>query len=126
MNFNALVEYNKYTLALAAACFAYALEKFVPMPTARERFLVLFTLVMFFVCAVLGVIIFAAATAAQHPKKAGSADAIARLIGPLGMAHTALLVLGLLGLGYLVYERVMDPPKASKPSECCAPPASAK
>ena len=110
---------------LAAACFAYALEKFVPMPTAGQRFLVLFTLGMFFVCAVLGVIIFAAATAAQHPKKAGSADAIARLIGPLGMAHTALLVLGLLGLGYLVYERVMAPPEAPKPTICCIPRASA-
>ncbi len=126
MNFSALIEYNKYTLALAAACFAYALEKFVPVPTEGQRFLVLFTLGMFFVCAVLGVIIFAAATAAQHPNKAGSAVAIGRLIRPLGMAHTALLVFGLLGLGYVVYERVMAPPEAQKPTACCVPPACAK
>jgi hypothetical protein len=119
MNFQALIEFNKYTLALAAGCFAYTLEKFVPVPSDPERPLVLAVLGVFFVCALLAVIIFAAATAAQHPKKAAHAETIAKLIAPLGIGHTFLLIAGLFALGWLLYGRVVGAPEAPKPVACC-------
>lgn len=120
MEFKALIEFNKYTLALSAASFAYALEKFVPMPTNGGRLPLLIVLGIFFVCALLGVIIFAAATSALHPSKAAKQASIARIIAPLGIAHTVLLVAGLLILGWMLYGRVMAAPEASKQTTCCA------
>ena len=66
MDFKALIDFNKYTLALAAGGFVYALEKFVPMESWGGRYLLLGLLVTFLCSALLGVAIFAGATAALH------------------------------------------------------------
>jgi hypothetical protein len=57
VDFKALIEFNKYTLALSAASFAYALDKFTPPTTSGGRLLLLLVLATFFLCTVLGVII---------------------------------------------------------------------
>jgi len=123
LDFKALIEFNKYMLALSAACFAYALDKFTPMPTSEGRLLLLVLLVTFFFSIVLGVIIFAAATSAQHPKKAEKKAGLAKAIAPLGIVHTTLLIIGLLVLGWMLIGRVMAAPDATKKGvSCCVQP----
>jgi heme/copper-type cytochrome/quinol oxidase subunit 2 len=119
MDFKALIEFNKYMLALSAASFAYALEKLVPMATDDGRRWVVALLVILFVCVLLGVFIFAAATSAQHPKKAADKESIEKKIAPMGVAHTTLLIVALGILGYLVYPRVMAAPAAPAKVACC-------
>lgn len=58
---------------------------------------------------VLQVIIFAAATSAPSPDKASKVDALRRLIAPLGQLHLLLLVIGLVVLGGMLFERAMVP-----------------
>jgi len=110
LDFQALIEFNKYMLALSAGCFVYALDKFVPMPTSGGRYLLLTLLGAFFLSTVIGVVIFAAATSALHPKKKPSIAKLERVIGPLGMVHTSLLIIGLLILGWMLSGRVMAAP----------------
>lgn len=119
MDFKALIEFNKYMLALSAASFAYALDKFVPMPTSDGRLMVLALLGIFLVGIVLGVLIFAAATSALHPKKEGKKAYIEKLIAPLGILHTGLLIVGLVVLGGMLIERVTTAPDAPKKAATC-------
>ncbi|WP_425259963.1 hypothetical protein ACPOLB_03745 [Rubrivivax sp. RP6-9] len=115
MDFKALIEFNKYTLALAAACIAYALEKFIPALTFGDQVQLLFVLGAFFASALLGVVIFATATAAQHPNRADTRDKLAKIIAPLGTAHTFFLVVGLLVFAWMLYSRVMTSPGGPTP-----------
>ena len=47
MDFKAVIDLAKYTLALTAGCFVYSLEKLVPAPTDPARWLVLALLAVF-------------------------------------------------------------------------------
>jgi hypothetical protein len=118
MDFKALIDFNKFTLALAAACFAYSLEKLVPMPTQTGRYLVLGLLAIFMLSTLCAVVLFAVATAALHRDDA-QAEKLKPLISRLGVAHAGLLCIGLLVLGGMLVDRVLTEPPKTKPV-CCA------
>ena len=119
MDFKALIDFNKYTSALAAASFVYTLEKFVPTPTMIGRLLVLGLLVTFLLSAILGVLIFAASTAALSQGATAPRRQVERLIAPLGIAHASLLCIGMVALGFMLYPRVMADPQPIAPPQCC-------
>jgi amino acid transporter len=118
IDFKSVVEFNKYTVALAAASFVYTLEKFVPMPTAGTRLFVLAVLLTFLASAILGVVMFAASTGAQHGAQERK-ERIQKVIPWLGIAHSALLCIGLVALGGMLLDRVMAAPEPIAKSECC-------
>lgn len=120
MNFEGLIDFNKYTLAVAAGSFVYVLEKFVPMQSLAGRMFVLVLLCIFLFSALLGVAVFAAATAALHADAARKQRIEAR-INQMGVAHAALLFVGLLGLAPILFDRVMSPPKQQGQEACCCP-----
>lgn len=114
MDFKGVIDFVKYTLALTAACFVYSLEKLVPQPTLKGRWLVLGLLAVFVMAAIVGILIFAASTAALH----GDQQRTKRLkpwIARAGYAHFFLLGVGLLVLtGMLVGRVLTEAPKASQ------------
>lgn len=117
-DFEALIDFNKYTLALAAAGFVYALEKLVPVETEAERWALLGLLAVLLLSVVLGIVLFAAATAGRH----GSDDRkrqIANYIPCLGVIHSILLVVGMVWLGLMLYDQVLAMPIAQAPIACC-------
>jgi hypothetical protein len=109
MDFKGLIEFNKYTVAIAAGCFIYTLEKFVPTPTEVGRIFVLILLLIFLASAILGVAIFAASTGALHGTPARR-EQVEKLIPPLGIGHAVLLCVGMVLLGGMLYSRVMAAP----------------
>ncbi|PYT01402.1 MAG: hypothetical protein DMF63_00705 [Acidobacteria bacterium] len=122
MDFKAVIEFVKYTLALTAACFAYSVEKLVPQSTQSGRCLVLCILVVFAGAAFAGVFIFAASTAALHGDEKRTTRLRPRVMYA-GYTHVALLVTGLVLLsGMLVYRVLNDAPKLSQIR--CEPAAS--
>ncbi len=119
MDFKAIIDLVKYTLALGAACFVYTLEKLVPVP-AEGRWLVLTLLGLFVVSAVAGILIFSAATAAQHGDPARAVRQKNR-IRVAAYVHIGCLALGILLLGgklvHQVFTEVPEPPQVtSSPS----------
>lgn len=111
MNFEALIEFNKYTLALAAGGFVYALEKLGPMATLEGRIFLLAVLVLFLISAMLGLLVFAAATSGLH-SESGPSEGLTRKIRTFGVAHAVTLCLAMLLLGGMLYDSVMHPPAA--------------
>lgn len=121
MDFKGLIDFNKYTLAVAAAGFVYALEKFVPMPTLAGRWLLLALLGVFLLSAVSGVLVFAVATKALHAGDSNRQRKIEDLIARLGATHAVLLLIGLLGLGAMLVDRIMSEPPSIQEQSCCCP-----
>jgi uncharacterized membrane protein YjgN (DUF898 family) len=125
VDFKGLIDFNKYTLALGAASFVYALEKAVPATRGLAWYVSLAALALLFVSVVVGVIIFAAATAALHVDDTAKEDVarkerITGYMPPLGTAHVLLLATGLLLLGGVLFERVISPTPPLPPPQCCA------
>jgi hypothetical protein len=119
MDFKAIIDLVKYTLALTAACFVYALEKLVPVPTELGRWLVLALLALFVISALAGIFIFSSATAALHGDKHKAARQ-QRRIELAAYIHIGLLGLGILLLGGMLVDRVLtEVPKP--PVICCSP-----
>lgn len=120
MKFEAIIDLVKYTLALAAGCFVYALEKLVPAPTEPERWFVLVLLVLFVVSTIFGILIFSAATAAMHgdPQRAARQP---KRIERFAWVHLGCLVLGVILLGGKLVDRVLTAPPL--PPHCEAQPA---
>lgn len=117
MDYKGLIDFNKYTLALAAAGFVYALEKFVPMETQAGRYLLLGLLAVLFISILSGVALFAAATAALHADS-GRRQRIRNSIPWFGVAHTILLCIGMILLGIMLHNKVMSVPQAETPVAC--------
>lgn len=118
MDFQGLIEFNKYTIALAAAGFAYTLEKFSPMPTAGGRWLLLGVLGLFLVSAIFGVVVFAGATAALGNDEKRKRD-IRKYLPWLGTTHAILLCVALLVVGGMLVNRVLTEPLRSVAPNCC-------
>lgn len=118
MDFKSLIDFVKYTLALAAGGFVYALEKFVPAETLQGRILLLVLLAVLLFSAILGIAVFAAATRALHAGDDSTAT-YEDHIRKFGTWHSILLVAGMLGLGGMLIERVLSPPEAAVDGICC-------
>lgn len=118
MDFKGLIDFNKYTVALASVGFVYTLEKFVPMPTFAGRLLVLALLITFLASAILGVAIFAVSTGALHGNPERKARAEKR-IAPLGIWHTVFLCIGMIALAVMLSFRVMAAPEPIAKPQCC-------
>jgi hypothetical protein len=116
MNFEGLIEFTKYTLALSAGGFLYTLEKLVPSGSMPGRYLVLGLLVLFLASTLFGIAIFGMSTAALHRDSLGQAR-LRKLMQPLGITHACLLFLAMVVLGGMTYSRVMREPGA-EPLHC--------
>lgn len=117
MDFKAIIDLVKYTLALTAACFAYSLEKLVPAPNEPERWLVLGLLGVFMVAALAGIFIFSASTAALHGDTQRAERQKPR-IECAAYVHSGLLFVGVFLLGGMLVKRVLtEVPKP--PVVCC-------
>jgi len=114
MNFEGLIDFNKYTLALAAGGFVYGLEKLSPMPTEAGRILLLAVLVLFLISAILGLLVFAAATAGLHAKGSPNPK-LEKKIQWFGVSHAITLCIAMVFLGGMLYDRVMHPHEGSVP-----------
>lgn len=120
MDWKGLIQFNKYTVTLAAVGFAYTLEKFVPMPTAEERWVVVLILGTFLLSLIFGILIFATATTALSAGQGVTSDA-EKLIPRLGIPHLVLLGVAMVAVGVLLIRRVLaDPPKPVAVACCCA------
>jgi len=120
MEWKSLIEFNKYTVALAAVGFAYTLEKFVPMPTAEERWFVVLILCTFLLSLIFGILIFATATTALSADEDAKTDAEKRMPW-FGIPHLVLLGVAMLAVGVMLILRVLaDPPKPVPVACCCA------
>ncbi len=118
MNWNSLIEFNKYTVTLAAGGFVYTLEKFVPMPTPEGRWFVLLVLSMFLLSLFFGIVIFAMATtalSADEAKKKAAEERMPRY----GIAHAVLLCVAMLAVGGMLIQRVLAAPPPPLPAMCC-------
>ena len=106
MDFKAVIGQVKYTLALAAACFAYALEKLVPAANETARWFALAVLLVLFLSLLGGGFIFSAATAALH----GDSERAVLQQGRIKRAafvHLGFLALGVLLLGGKLFHQVL-------------------
>ncbi len=118
MDYKALVDFNKYTLALAAAGFVYALEKLAPMESAAGRYLLLAVLGIFFLSIAFGVLVFAVATRAQHDTQNVS-DRAKSLIRFFGLWHAILFGVGISVVAVILADRVLSPPAPDTQVVCC-------
>ena len=123
MDFKAIIDLVKYTLALTAACFAYSLEKFEPAASPGERWIVLGLLATFFVAILAGIFIFSASTAALHGDTERAKRQEPRIMRA-AYTHIGLLCIGILLLGGMVVERVLT--RVPKPPAVCCTPAATK
>lgn len=123
MDFKALIDFNKYTLALAAAGFVYALEKLAPMPTLQGRYLLFGLLLIFLLSCLFGVGVFAAATRALHSDGAEKEN-LERIIQKLGTTHAVLLAVGMLVLGAMIVPRIFAPPTQTRSSNLSSGPTA--
>src|SRR5450755_375534 len=120
MEWKSPIAFNKYTVAFAAVGFAYTLEKFVPMPTAEERWFVVAILCTFLLSLIFGILIFAIATTVQSVDKNGKRDA-EKIMPLFGIPHLVLLGVAMLAVGVMLIQRVLsDPPKPVPVVCCCA------
>ena len=109
MKFESLIEFNKYTLALAAGSFLYSIEKLLPPDNQLKQVIVATLLVILLVSLVTGVIVFSAATAASHATAANDNERIKKnqkIIGWSGATHSITLVVALIILAFIFIEKV--------------------
>jgi hypothetical protein len=120
MDYQATIEFNKYTLAVAAGGIVYALEKQAPVPTLGGRLFLLCVVGALLLATFLGVIVFAAATRALHESSTREASDQNRVIQYLGTTHVVVLLLGLAGVAGILVHQVLSPPPAQPTCKCIA------
>jgi len=119
VDYKALIDFNKYTMALAAAGFGYTLEKFVPARSDFELIAVTILLFIFLLSTICGVLLFSTATASLHNSNS-SFDKREKLVKRFGITHSLLLVFGMIGLGIGVFFLVWTSIPETKDLCCCA------
>ena len=118
MDFKAIVDLVKYTLAICAAGFVYTLEKLTPAPTEIGRWFVLVLLAVFVVSSLFGILIFSSATSAMHDKNREEGQK--KVIKYASYGHLGLLALGVLLLGGRLVDTVLtEPPPPAPGTACC-------
>jgi hypothetical protein len=117
MDFKAIVDLVKYTLAICAASFVYSLEKLTPAPTETGRWFALGLLAIFVASSLFGILIFSSATAAMHDKSREEGQK--KVIKFASYGHLGLLGLGVLLLGGRLVDTVLTPPPPAPPLACC-------
>lgn len=122
MNIDGLIDFNKYTLAVAAGCFVYAIEKIPPVGAGMPWLLLASTLCLLAAASVLGVLVFFVATSAAHHQAKHKVIPSAHLdwIRRFGISHAVALMAGVLLLVAMLAPKVLS---AREPDAAC-PPAS--
>jgi hypothetical protein len=120
MNIDSLIDFNKYTLAVSAGCFVYAMEKVPPVGSGVAGVVLGATLVLLAAASVFGVLVFFVATSAAHYKIEGGAIPGEHLewIRRLGISHSVALLLGVVLLVGILVPRVFS--SADKRADCDA------
>jgi predicted tellurium resistance membrane protein TerC len=116
MKYDALIDFNKYTLAVAAGGFVYAIEKFSPAKTEATRWSLLGVLFVLLVALMFGVAVYGAATKALHGKTNNQ-----QIISTFGVVHLVFLGLGLLALGAMLVISIFAPAPEDDLASCCCP-----
>ena len=106
MNFEGVIDFTKYTLALSAGSFVYTLETFTPARDDIDRYVIVLLLVILLLASILGIAVLGVCTKAMHDSQKDQADTIKR-VGTLGTWHSILLVVGVLGVGGLLIPHVL-------------------
>ena len=124
LDYKAVIDFNKYTLALAAAGFVYVLEKFTPLTFGLVFVTVTFTLILFLVSILAGICLFAIATSGLHTQpesETHKSKTHSRLIKVFGITHASCVLLAMLILGILVFSQLVltDPKPEVAPTCCC-------
>lgn len=117
LNFDGVIDFTKYTLALAAAAFIYVIEKFTPAATSGGRAVTVGLLVVLLASSISGVLVLAASTAAPHANDVRK-QRIIGLVGRFGTTHAVLLVAGLFGVGGLVFNQALSQPDDPPVTRC--------
>ena len=105
MDYRALIDFNKYTLAIAAGGFVYTLEKFIPSEPGLVFHAVVAMLALFLFSSIAGVVLFSTATKSLH--STGKQQSQETIIRRSGIAHAGSLIVALLILGFLVFKEVV-------------------
>lgn len=111
MNIEGLIDFNKYTLAVAAGCFVYAMEKIPPVESDAAGVVLGTTLLSLAVASLCGVLVFFVATSAAHYKVKGGSIPSEHLdwIRRLGISHSIALLVGVILLVGMLVPRVFSP-----------------
>ncbi len=118
MNYKALIDFNKYTLALATAGLIYTFERLPEFKQGFPIFVLLALLVLFAVSLLLAIALFAAATRALHlpQDRDGELDGAIR---HLGRWHSGLLFTAIIILGFTMFVHAMTELGTETDSEPC-------
>ena len=124
MDYKALIDFNKFTLALAAVGLVCVLERFVQADSAILFAAILIILILFLVSALAGIFLFAAATFGLHSeRKDGDENKVRRLdtlIKPLGITLIICFGLGMAILGVVIVTQVVFAKNEMHSTpECC-------
>ncbi len=121
VDFKAIIDFNKFTLALATGGLIYTFERIPEFKDGFPVFILLFLLALFFFSTVLGIALYAAATKSLHQdgKKKRNLD---KAIEHLGSWHSGLLFAAVILLGITMLIHTLSELKADteKPNcSCC-------
>lgn len=122
MDYKAIIDFNKYTLALAAAGFVYALNNYEHPATTTTYWAVLVMLFLFIFSTLVGILVSSTATSRLH-KEVSQRPKPDYLIQYFGITHITSLVVAMLILGGLVFSQFIDqnrnPLPKKEPTCCC-------
>jgi len=110
-----IVDYTKYTLALAAALLVYLPANFIPAPSPVEHWALIIAVLLLVVSAIAGILLFARATTIVVKGLPATADP---LIAKCAWIHQGFLVLAFLIAGYFFFVYKVWAPVA--PAQCAA------
>ena len=120
MDYKGVIDFNKYTLALAAGGLVYSFERLPDFKSGFPIFVLLLLLFLFAIALVLAVLVFAAATRSLHlpDERKGELDGV---IGGLGTSHAIALFVAIviLSVTMLIHSLVQLKNEDVAPLECC-------
>tara|TARA_R110000868_G_scaffold143864_2_gene362500 strand:+ start:2253 stop:2636 length:384 start_codon:yes stop_codon:yes gene_type:complete len=124
MNFTSIIDFNKFTVAIAVGCLVYATEKILPPDSLIKQIASIVLIGLLVLSIVLGVFLFAAATAACNAELAGDRSRVESnqaTIKFCGTWHSITLGLALLIFAALLYNKfsISTPEDGLKSCVCC-------
>ncbi|MEQ9375382.1 MAG: hypothetical protein RIG68_09395 [Imperialibacter sp.] len=121
MNYESIIEFNKYTLALSAGGFAYVLDSYKEPATPLLFWLVVVVCVLLAFSTLAGILVYSTATSKTHQgdKESPGHDRFIRLFGT---SHALFLAVAMLGLAVIVFSDIQYPKDNEQPEPrvvCC-------
>ncbi len=120
MDYKAIIDFNKYTLALAAGGFAYVLKSYGKPEQVWIYWFVMVILILFLFSVICGILVASTATSRLNRIKEEQSNHD-KLIRMFGITHIISMIVGMLFLGTMVFTDLKFPTKESRPNKsiCC-------